>query len=283
MQRLVLLSLSLLFCASAMADTPLPPPGSGQRAHATQGFTIQDLQNRDKFEIDVPMLPGDGYFGVAPRISLYGGFRNFSMGVVVPMTVASVDNEDTSFLLGNITLDLRGRLCRERRGISVCFAGGFATGFGVVDIDATDPSELAAVLVAVPANQDLVFSAPQSVVIRPVLATQVHARVVFLHAELGVPVVIPAFYDSSGNDPTGHLNWAIAAGANFADLIVPIFEFRGMHFLSAEEEMYFINVGARLLFGQFRPHLRLGIPLNDLAQLGDSNDIQIEVGMTVPF
>lgn len=242
-------------------------------------LTMTDMTGASKAEIDLGLVPADGYFGLAPRVSAAFGMGDMVLGLHVPLAYVSPDEGDSQFVLGNVGVDFK-YLSSMGGNLNLTLGGGLGVSAGFLELD---DGEAMAHMVGAVSGKSFFYHGPESLVIRPLFFAGMNMSGFFAEFEIGSEVAVPIM-NTEGRDTEADLFWGIAAGYRIIDMIIPMIEFKGLHGLTDgwDITMMWFSLGARLDLGGILPHVRLSLPLDD-ADLGGTVDVIIDVGAVFTF
>lgn len=273
-----------------MSGSAIAQWGAGASAKSKQGtgqvmpLSLQDLTCLSKVELLLPMVPGEHFFGMAPRVGAQYGTGSMSVGIDLPMAFISPDEGDSKFVLGSMALDIKALGC-ARGDWNVCYGGAMAVSAGFVDVE--EAMEAAALSMGAVAHQDMTYYAPETLTLRPLAVLALTGHGLFAQLELGAGVFI-AIKDTDARDTEAALAYGFAVGYQVLAFLAPMIEFRGFSHITAEDgepelSFYWLNLGARFDFDGVLPVFRLSIPLNDEAKMVDESDVQFSLGVAFQF
>jgi hypothetical protein len=242
-------------------------------------LTMEDMSGASWAALSLPMIPGDHYFGMAPSLSGQWGMGALAFGLDVPLAYAAPDEGDGKFVLGAPTLKAKYTLCQEG---NLCFGGMLSLGLGFMGLsdDAADMAmEAMAHAVGAVGHQNMENHAIETIAVVPKGYVSYRQGALLTQAEVGFGVLIP----TNEGDTEMSLEYRAGVGYLLMDMVAPMLELSAITPLTQEgaDTAFWINLGARGIFGGLQPYLRLSLPLSDAAKAGA--DIQFDLGAAFLF
>lgn len=283
-------------------------------------LSLQDLTLTSELDFFMPMVVGrearvffrDTYLSLAPTLSVEFGWGDSSVGVTLPAAVlqwwetvataagpAKLDESYRSF--GNPCLSFRHRKCSIFHG-AACYGFTAEAAFGLAAVDRlysvsdpytyfmeTDVVDLAASI----GHQGMIFNIPEHAAIRAMAVFAGSSQGMYYQIEAGLSLLFPVrnvkfWRDAWRESVQTALSFGLGIGWALIPYFIPVIELRAEvpvsdFFLLGNENLYWLNLGCRFVFGRLSPSLKLSIPLKDTAKFFWDSDWEIQGAVGVSW